>query len=73
MVAVTGAGALVLIAAVILVGWWLSVLLHPIRRCPACKGSKKNAGSNALRWGLCGRCGGRGEVRRFGGPPLPPK
>jgi hypothetical protein len=68
---VTGAGALVLIAIVVLVGWWATLARHPIRRCPSCKGSKKNAGSNELRWGICGRCGGKGHVRRFGAGPGP--
>ena len=38
--------------------------LHPIRRCPRCGGSKRNFGSNSLRWGKCRRCGGKGEVPR---------
>ena len=56
----------VLIAAVIVGLWWFTVQRHPIRRCPSCKGSKKNAGSNDQRWGICRRCGGKGEIRRFG-------
>jgi hypothetical protein len=73
---VSGADVLVAIAIVVLVCWWYSVERHPFRRCPSCKGKKKNAGSNELRWGLCGRCGGKGHVRRFGagpGPPGPPE
>jgi hypothetical protein len=73
MVTVNGAGVLVLIAIVVIGGWWFSLQRHPIRRCPSCKGSKKNAGSTSLRWGTCGRCGGKGEVRRFGAGPGPPK
>jgi hypothetical protein len=57
---------LVIIIGVILLAWWGTVRRHPIRKCPSCKGSKKNAGSTSERWGLCGRCGGKGEVRRFG-------
>lgn len=71
----TGEGVLVLIAIVVLGGWWATVTYHPYRRCPSCKGSKKNSGSNELRWGTCGRCGGKGHVRRFGagpGPKSPP-
>lgn len=56
-----------LIIAIIVVGvWWASVRIHPIRRCPSCKGGKRNRGSSETRWGLCPRCGGKGEVRRFG-------
>jgi hypothetical protein len=63
----------VLIGAAIVVAWWLSVQHHPIRRCPSCKGSKKNAGSTSERWGTCRRCGGKGEVRRFGASKQPPE
>jgi hypothetical protein len=72
MVAVTGSGLLALVALVVLVGWWLSVERHPYRQCPACKGGRKNAGSSSGRWGVCGRCGGRGNVRRFGARSGPP-
>jgi DnaJ-class molecular chaperone len=58
----------VLIVAGVVVVWWVSVQRHPIRRCPSCNGSKKNAGSNDQRWGTCRRCRGEGEVRRFGAP-----
>jgi hypothetical protein len=58
----------VLVAAGVVVIWWVGVQRHPIRRCPSCKGGKKNAGSTSERWGMCRRCGGKGEVRRFGAP-----
>ena len=64
----SGATVLVLIAVVALVALWVDVQRHPIRRCPSCKGTKKNGGSTALRWGTCRRCGGKGEVRRRGAP-----
>ncbi len=64
----SGVSVVVLIAIVGVVWWWLDVHRHPIRRCPSCKGSEKNAGSTTLRWGTCGRCGGKGEVRRLGAP-----
>jgi hypothetical protein len=60
------ATVVVIIAVVVLVVWWATVARHPIRKCPSCKGSKKNAGSNSERWGVCGRCGGKGEIRRLG-------
>lgn len=53
---------------VVFVAWRVEVRLHPIRRCPACNGSKKNPGSNSQRWGTCSRCSGKGEVRRWGAP-----
>jgi hypothetical protein len=39
--------------------------LHPIRRCPSCRGSKRNT-TNPERWGICRRCGGKGELPRWG-------
>ncbi len=64
----SGTGVVVLVAAVAIVAWWIDMQRHPIRRCPSCSGSKKNAGSTSQRWGICRRCGGKGEVRRFGAP-----
>jgi DnaJ-class molecular chaperone len=59
--------ALIVIIIVVAFAWWVSpARRHPVRRCPSCHGSKKNAGSNDERWGLCRRCKGTGEVRRFG-------
>lgn len=62
----SGAGAVLLIAAVIAAWWLVSVRRHPWRRCPACGGSGKNAGSTGALWGDCGRCGKSGKVRRLG-------
>jgi DnaJ-class molecular chaperone len=64
----SGAGVLVLAAIVVVVGWWVDVQRRPIRRCPSCDGSKKNAGDGSRYWGTCRRCGGKGEVRRLGAP-----
>jgi len=53
--------------ALFLLGWWIrDVRRHPVRPCPSCGGSKRNAGSRSTAWGICGRCGGKGEVRRWG-------
>jgi DnaJ-class molecular chaperone len=59
-----------LIAAVFVVflGWLIDLRWHPMRRCPRCDGAKTSIGSSRERWGTCGRCGGEGEVRRFGAP-----
>ena len=65
--AVSGAEFVVLAGAVAGVAWWVDVARRPIRRCPSCKGTKRNTGnSTSLTWGTCRRCGGKGEVRRFG-------
>lgn len=59
----------VIIVIIAVVYWAYHVRRYPIRRCPACKGTKKNTGNaSSLRWGVCGKCGGKGEVRRFGAP-----
>jgi hypothetical protein len=63
--AVSGAEFVVVAVAVAIAVWWLDVQRHPIRRCPSCGGSRKNT-SNSSRWGVCGRCGGKGAVRRIG-------
>jgi hypothetical protein len=47
--------------------WWLfDVRWHPVRPCPRCSGSGRNWGSDPRAWGICRRCGGKREVRRWG-------
>jgi DnaJ-class molecular chaperone len=61
---------LVLIIAVILVGYLVSGFLHPFRPCRSCGGSGVHKGSiyrRAIR--NCAACGGRGRFRRVGAPP----
>jgi DnaJ-class molecular chaperone len=58
----------VIIALVIAGAWWVDMRVHPFRRCPKCDGRRRNPGSSKTYWGYCSRCGGRGEVRRFGAP-----
>lgn len=65
----SGAVVVVIIVAVVVIAWWVDVQRHPIRRCPSCKGTKRNTGNTtSLRWGTCRRCGGKGELRRPGAP-----
>jgi DnaJ-class molecular chaperone len=61
-------GIVVIIALVIAAGWWVDIRVHPFRRCPKCNGKRRNPGSGSSHWGYCSRCGGKGEVRRFGAP-----
>ena len=61
----SGTGILLLIAIIAVAIWWIELRIHPIRRCPSCGGTKRNS-SNPERWGKCRRCGGTGEIRRFG-------
>lgn len=63
----SGAEVVVVVGAVAAVAWWVDVHRRPIRRCPSCNGTKRNTGSStSIRWGTCRKCGGKGEVRRFG-------
>ncbi len=64
----SSAAILIIIVIIVIVGWSFDVRYRPNRQCPSCKGSKKNRGSTELRWGTCRRCGGKGEVRRWGAP-----
>ena len=62
------AGFVLIVAIIVIALWQFDVRRHPVRRCPTCKGTMRTAGSSKSRWGYCRRCGGTGEVRRFGTP-----
>jgi len=62
-----GLTVLLVIGAVLVGGYFLSVLLHPLKVCPTCKGSPRSYGSVYTKsFRNCSRCGGSGRVRRFG-------
>lgn len=62
-----GRGILVVGAVVVVVGYVLSLLLHPYTRCGTCKGSPRHYGSIFKRaFRLCSACGGSGRERRLG-------
>jgi hypothetical protein len=67
VLAVSGTAFVVIVAVVVIIAWWVDVQRRPIRRCPSCKGRKRNS-SSPLRWGTCRRCGGKGELPRRGAP-----
>lgn len=54
------------VAVCCLVCYRFSLVLYPYTRCPRCKGSGRNDGSNRKRWGSCRKCGGSGKRERFG-------
>jgi DnaJ-class molecular chaperone len=59
------AGILVIIGMVAVASYFISLRIWPETRCRRCRGSGRNAGSNARRFGRCKRCGGSGrELRR---------
>lgn len=46
--------------------YYISLRRWPETRCRRCRGSGRNAGSNAERSGRCKRCGGSGRELRIG-------
>jgi DnaJ-class molecular chaperone len=58
---------LVLLGAVVIVGYVLSVRFHPLKKCSTCKGSGRLFGrfyKGSYR--RCSKCQGRGQVDRMG-------
>lgn len=56
-----------LIAAVVFVGWRISLVLHPYRHCRKCGGTPRFYGSVATKsFRLCDRCQGTGRELRLG-------
>lgn len=60
-------GIFILIIIVAVVGYFVSLRIHPLARCGLCKGTGRHSGSvytYASR--RCRRCGGSGRRNRFG-------
>ena len=57
---------LILVGFIAALAWCVSLLRWPFRPCLRCGGTGTNRGSNRKRWGVCKRCGGSKQVRRFG-------
>lgn len=63
---------LILIVAVLVVGWLVSLWLHPFTPCWDCKGTPKKWGSIYTRsFDLCRTCEGRGRRMRMGARMFP--
>ena len=63
----SGNTALLVVVVVALVGWLISLVLHPWTACSACKGSPRRFGAVASKsFRLCAACGGSGRQLRFG-------
>jgi hypothetical protein len=63
-------GAVVLIAIVVVVGYFVSLWFHPFRDCPACK-NRRQAGRHhgsvyTYSHRRCRRCGGTNRQERLG-------
>lgn len=62
-------GWLLLVAGVLLGGYFLSAFLHPFRPCRSCGGSGVRKGAIYRRsTRTCANCRGRGRFRRAGAP-----
>ncbi len=58
--------ALLAIALILVVGYLISLKIHPETYCRRCGGSGRNRGSTKQRSGRCKRCGGTGRKPRLG-------
>jgi len=55
-----------LFGLVLVAVWFFRLIAHPYGPCPACRKRRgRNAGSTAVAWGRCPRCGGTGERLRL--------
>lgn len=63
----SGNTALLWIVVVGVLGWLISLALHPWTACSSCKGSPRRFGAVATKsFRLCSACGGSGRQLRFG-------
>jgi DnaJ-class molecular chaperone len=63
----SGNTALLVVVVVVVLGWLVSLVLHPWTACSACKGSPRHYGAVATKsFRLCSACGGSGRQLRFG-------
>jgi hypothetical protein len=60
-------GMLVFIIVIIVVGYLVSLRIHPLRKCPRCNMSGRHFGSVFTgTYRRCRRCDGRGQLDRVG-------
>jgi len=57
------AGAVI---ALIVLGYFISLVVHPNRQCISCGGSKRHRAEGSLNSRHCWTCGGKGEYPRLG-------
>jgi len=58
--------AVLLVALVLVVGYYASLRIWPETFCRKCEGGGRNAGSTRQRFGRCRACGGSGRKPRLG-------
>jgi len=60
-------GFLILIIILFVVGYFISLRLHPLTKCRLCKGTGRHFGSMyTYAQRRCRKCGGNGRVDRLG-------
>ena len=58
---------IIVLGAVLLVGYWISLRLHPYTNCLTCEGRGRHYGAVFSRyWRPCHACDGRGRRQRRG-------
>jgi hypothetical protein len=57
---------LLILAAVLVLGYYVSLWIWPYTDCGRCKGGGRNVGSTRRWFGHCGKCGGSGRKERLG-------
>lgn len=60
-------GFVIIIGILVVVGYYISLRIHPFRKCRACKGTGRHWGS-VYTYGhrRCAKCGGTGRQDRLG-------
>jgi DnaJ-class molecular chaperone len=60
-------GFFILIIILVVVGYFISLRLHPLTKCRLCKGTGRHFGSvYTYAQRRCNKCGGNGRVDRLG-------
>lgn len=60
-------GFFILIIILVVVGYFISLRLHPLVKCKVCKGTGRHFGSvYTYAQRRCNKCGGNGRVDRLG-------
>ena len=64
---------LVAVAVVLVIGYLISIRVHPFTNCGRCNGGSRHKGAiYSYAYRPCRRCKGSGRKKRFGGKVLGP-
>jgi len=60
-------GFLIIVIIILVVGYFISLRIHPLTKCRLCKGTGRHFGSMyTYAQRRCRKCGGNGRVDRLG-------